>query len=61
MNATVRTFDMQEVSADKAYSSRKNLEAITTIGADPFVPFRENVALPLGALGKEAIPEDDSA
>ena len=35
-------FDMEEVSADKAYSSRENLKAIAKIGAIPFIPFRSN-------------------
>ena len=31
-----------DVCADKAYSSRANLEAVTKIGAIPYVPFKEN-------------------
>lgn len=39
---TAETFTMLEVSADKAYSSRDNLEAIEAVGARPFIPFRAN-------------------
>ena len=39
---TARNFTMLEVSADKAYSSVKNLEAIAEWGADPFVPFKSH-------------------
>jgi transposase len=35
-------FDMQEVSADKAYSSRDNLAFIDQIGGMPFIPFKSN-------------------
>lgn len=35
-------FDVQEVSADKAYLSHDNLAAIEAIGARPFIPFKSN-------------------
>jgi len=35
-------FDVQEVSADKAYSGRDNLEYSVGIGAMPFIPFKNN-------------------
>ena len=35
---------MGEVSCDKAYSSRKNLELIENVGAVPFIPFKKNVS-----------------
>lgn len=38
---TARAFDVAEVSADKAYSSRKNLHAINAVGATPYIPFKE--------------------
>ena len=37
-----QAFDVQEVSADKAYSSRANIEAIDAIGAAPYIMFRKN-------------------
>ncbi len=39
---TARHFDMKEVSADKAYISRNNLQAIAQIGAIPYIPFKKN-------------------
>jgi transposase len=39
---TAKTFRVREVSADKAYLSKKNLEAIDRIGAVPFIPFKSN-------------------
>jgi transposase len=32
----------EEVSADKAYSSRDNFEFIDSVGAVPYIPFRSN-------------------
>ena len=43
VDATAEHFTMREVSADKAYSSMKNLDAIAKHGAEPFVPFKSNV------------------
>lgn len=39
---TGKGFQVREVSADKAYLSKKNLEAIEEIGAVPFIPFKSN-------------------
>lgn len=39
---TVENFEVSEVSADKAYSSRKNLEEINSVGAVPYIPFKKN-------------------
>jgi transposase len=38
--ATSQKFNMQEFSADKAYSSRDNLAAINKLGAVPYIPFK---------------------
>jgi transposase len=44
VTATARSgFVMNEVSADKAYSSRSNLRAVENIGGTPFIPFKSNV------------------
>ena len=51
VDTTTRTFDMQEVSADKAYLSRNNLHAIDDVGATPFIPFKSN-SLPVPRDGK---------
>jgi transposase len=40
VNATAETFQIKEVSADKAYSSKKNLKAITAVNATPYIPFK---------------------
>jgi len=37
-----KRFNIKEVSADKAYLSKKNLEAIESVGAVPFIPFKTN-------------------
>ena len=40
VKATAKTFVIKEVSADKAYSSRRNLHAINAVKAVPFIPFK---------------------
>lgn len=42
VTATDRHFQIAEVSADKAYLSRGNLDAIEAVGAVPYVPFKSN-------------------
>lgn len=37
---TAERFGMSEVSADKAYMSRRNFDAIESVGAVPYIPFR---------------------
>lgn len=39
---TASNFEVKEVSADKAYSSRKNLHVAETIGATAYIPFKSN-------------------
>jgi transposase len=41
LKTTAKTFKIREISADKAYSSRKNLQAIVDAGGIPFIPFKE--------------------
>ena len=36
-------FEIKEVSGDKAYLSRDNLNAIDEIGAVPYIPFKKNI------------------
>lgn len=43
MTQTAEHFDMKEVSADKAYSSRANLDLANKLGAMPYIPFKKNV------------------
>ena len=40
---TAKNFNLVEVSADKAYISKKNLESIKENGGTPFIPFKSNV------------------
>jgi transposase len=40
VNATAKTFDIKEVSADKAYSSKKNLNAVMAVNGMPYIPFK---------------------
>jgi len=48
---TAKTFQIREVSADKAYSSRKNLQAVAELGGIPYIMFRDNaVKNPRGCL-----------
>jgi transposase len=39
---TSERFSIKEVSADKAYSSRVNLQLVVDIGGLPYIPFRSN-------------------
>lgn len=39
---TAKAFQIKEVSADKAYSSRENLQQIRDLGAMPYIPFKIN-------------------
>jgi len=40
VNATAKTFNIKEVSADKAYSSKKNINAVVAVNGTPYVPFK---------------------
>lgn len=42
VDETARRFNVREVSADKAYLSNRNLEAIESVGAAPYIPFKVN-------------------
>jgi transposase len=39
---TAKTFDVKEVSADKAYSDRRNLHAVQAVGGTAYIPFKVN-------------------
>lgn len=45
---TAQHFQIAEVSADKAYPGRKNLQLVSDLGATPFIPFKTNVVPPTG-------------
>ncbi|MCJ7655769.1 MAG: transposase [Dehalococcoidia bacterium] len=40
VKTTAKAFAINEISADKAYSSRRNLHAINAVNAVPFIPFK---------------------
>jgi len=40
VNTTARTFNISEVSGDKAYSSRNNLRAVEAVGGTAYIPFK---------------------
>ena len=42
VGATAQNFDVAEVSADKAYLSKRNIELVEGVGAVPFIPFKSN-------------------
>jgi transposase len=42
LRKTAETFPINEISADKAYSSRLNLHAIQSMGGIPYIPFKSN-------------------
>ncbi len=39
---TAQNFAMKEISADKGYASKNNVEIITKLGATPFISMKEN-------------------
>ena len=45
VHKTAKKFDVQEVSADRAYSSKYNLKLIDKLGAVPFIPFKTNIKM----------------
>lgn len=42
LRQTANGFTIGEVSADLAYSSRKNLDAVNEVGGKPYIPFKKN-------------------
>lgn len=42
VEATAKNFSINEVSGDKAYSSRKNLRAVENVGGTAYIPFKSN-------------------
>src|ERR671917_739771 len=43
---TSKHFDVSEVSADKAYLSRWNMDAVDGFGGTPYIAFKKNTVLP---------------
>lgn len=42
VNDTAKNFDIREISADRAYSSRDNLDAVGAIDGVAYIPFKKN-------------------
>ena len=51
--ATAEHFDIEQVSADKAYLSHANVDAVERHGATPYIPFKSNTRVPTGDDGWE--------
>ncbi|MDQ2975899.1 MAG: transposase [Acidobacteriota bacterium] len=51
VDGTAKNFVMQEVSADKAYLSAANLQAVVGHAAMPYIPFKSNSASEWGLSG----------
>jgi len=45
LSETAENFQVKEVSADKCYISKDNLEAVQGIGATPYIPFKKNTVI----------------
>jgi transposase len=50
VNEAIKRFDVKEVSADKAYSSYDNHEAIEKVGAVPYIAFKCNATAEKGGM-----------
>lgn len=46
--ATPENFTIGQVSADKAYLSHANCDAVEKFGGTPFIPFKSNTVIPTG-------------
>ncbi|MBI2170661.1 MAG: transposase [Chloroflexi bacterium] len=54
VSTTAQNFSVREVSADKAYSSRRNLHAIEAVGAKAYIPFKDKTT----GMGSRSKPFD---
>jgi transposase len=50
VNTTAKNFTINEYSADKAYASRENFEAIDKVGGTGFIAFKSNATGAVGGL-----------
>jgi transposase len=55
VETTKKAFKVKEVSADKAYSSEDNIEAVFEAGATPFIPFKVNATDAKGGLWEKML------
>lgn len=44
LKATAKSFNVHEVSADMAYSTKENLSLVENMGATPLIPFKSNAS-----------------
>jgi transposase len=42
VQTTAKSFDVAEVSADKAYLTKSNVDLVEQVGATPYIPFKKN-------------------
>jgi transposase len=54
LKTTAEHFTVKEVPADKGYSSVENIEAITAVGAAPYIAFKSNATGASGGLWEKA-------
>jgi transposase len=50
VNATAKAFQIREVSADAAYLSYENMDAVATVGGTPFIAFKSNTTAAQGGI-----------
>lgn len=43
---TAKNFQLREVSADKAYLGKQNMDLVNGFGVTPFIPFKSNTVVP---------------
>jgi len=55
VDTTRRNFKLKEVSADKAYSSEDNLQAILDAGGTPYIPFKSNASDAKGGIWEKLL------
>ena len=55
LTQTAANFELRDVLADKAYSGKDNLQAVSDAGGTPFIPFRGSPAIP-GLPGHKPLP-----
>ncbi len=55
VNATAKNFKMAEVSADKGYHGRPAYNAITAVGAHPYIPFKSDSKLDLDTSNRRTV------
>jgi transposase len=54
VNTAAKTFTVKEVSADKAYTSYDNFDAVGKVGGQLFAAFKENTTAAKGGLFEKA-------